>query len=306
MAALARVHKLRRRIYSGEAVVMSRRLVVVGALLSAAALVATGCTNAFTATEPRATPAADTASATATPASSSATPRHSATPDPTTSKRAAVSDPLDLGHKKIKYGQEGKHVKALQKRLTALHYDAGEVDGHYGPNTRYAVWAFDKVNGIKPHDAIGKKVRAAFDDPEQPKALEPGGAKDRVEIKLDKQYLVVYLDDTVALISHISTGSGASYCNKWTDDATGETGTSCGVAVTPTGNYKTYRRIEGWRHSRLGYLYNPVYFNGGIAVHGEPYVPLYPASHGCVRIPMHTSTIFPKLVDKGEMVYVRD
>ncbi|MGH3096300.1 MAG: L,D-transpeptidase family protein [Streptosporangiales bacterium] len=284
---------------------MSRRVVVFGALLSAAALMASGCTNAFTATEPRTTPAADTASA--TPAHSSSPSRHSTTPDASPSERATtVRDPLDLGDKKIKYGRQGRHVKALQKRLTALHYDPGEIDGHYGPNTRYAVWAFDKVNGIKPHDTVGKLVRAAFADPDQPEVLKPGGADNRVEINLDKQYLVVYRGDAVALISHLSSGSGASYCEQYTDEATGDTGTSCGVAVTPTGNYETYRRIEGWRHSRLGYLYNPVYFNGGIAVHGEPYVPLYPASHGCVRIPMHTSTIFPKLVGHDEKVYVRD
>lgn len=285
---------------------MSRRVVVCAALLSAAALMATGCTNAFTASEPRSTPAADTVSATATPAHSSAAPDQSTTPDPTPSDQATTRDPLDLGHKKIKYGQDGKHVKALQKRLKALHYDPGKIDGEYGANTRYAVWAFDKVNGIKPHETVGKKVQAALADPRQPKVLKAGGADDRVEINLDKQYLVVYRNDAVALISHLSSGSGASYCEQWTDDATGDTGTSCGVAVTPTGNYETYRRIEGWRHSRLGYLYNPVYFNGGIAVHGEPYVPLYAASHGCVRIPMHTSTIFPKLVKRGEKVYVRD
>lgn len=285
---------------------MGRRVVVFGALLSAAVLMATGCTNAFTTAEPRATPAADTASASATPSHSNSASRHSASPDPSRSERPSARNPLDLGNNKITYGQQGRHVKALQKRLTALHYDPGEIDGNYGPNTRYAVWAFDKVNGIKPHDTIGTKVRAAFADPEQPKVLKPNGADDRVEINLDKQYLVVYLDDAVALISHISSGSGASYCEHYTDEATGDTGTSCGVAVTPTGNYETYRRIEGWRHSRLGYLYNPVYFNGGIAVHGEPYVPLYPASHGCVRIPMHTSTIFPKLVGHGEKVYVRD
>ncbi|MCB1026167.1 MAG: L,D-transpeptidase family protein, partial [Microthrixaceae bacterium] len=26
------------------------------------------------------------------------------------------------------------------------------------------------------------------------------------------------------------------------------------------------------------------YFNGGIALHGSPSVPSYPASHGCVRL----------------------
>ena len=34
----------------------------------------------------------------------------------------------------------------------------------------------------------------------------------------------------------------------------------------------------GWATSRLGRLYNAVYFNGGIAIHGAPSVPTYPAS----------------------------
>ena len=32
-------------------------------------------------------------------------------------------------------------------------------------------------------------------------------------------------------------------------------------------------------------MYNPVYFNYGVAVHGLSNVPNYPASHGCVRVP---------------------
>jgi lipoprotein-anchoring transpeptidase ErfK/SrfK len=34
----------------------------------------------------------------------------------------------------------------------------------------------------------------------------------------------------------------------------------------------------------LGDMWRPKYFNGGIAVHGSPSVPPYPASHGCVRV----------------------
>jgi len=52
----------------------------------------------------------------------------------------------------------------------------------------------------------------------------------------------------------------------------------------------------------LGKLYNPVYFVGGIAVHGAPSVPNRPASHGCVRIPMHIAEYFPTLVAKGDPV----
>ncbi|HUR48214.1 MAG TPA: L,D-transpeptidase, partial [Acidimicrobiales bacterium] len=78
----------------------------------------------------------------------------------------------------------------------------------------------------------------------------------------------------------------------------------CATAVTPGGSFKITRRIPGWRTSRLGQLYNPLYFNGGIAIHGAPSVPAYPASHGCVRIPMHSARWFPDTVPNGTPVYV--
>jgi hypothetical protein len=53
-------------------------------------------------------------------------------------------------------------------------------------------------------------------------------------------------------------------------------------------------------------MYNPVYFNYGIAVHGMTNVPVYPASHGCVRMPMHIAQNFPSMVKSGDMVYVFD
>ena len=60
------------------------------------------------------------------------------------------------------------------------------------------------------------------------------------------------------------------------------------------------------RESKLGSMYNPVYFNYGIAVHGAILVPLEPASHGCVRIPMSVARYFPALVEYGDRVYVFD
>ena len=67
----------------------------------------------------------------------------------------------------------------------------------------------------------------------------------------------------------------------------------------------TYRRmIEGTRNGPLGDMWNPVYFNYGIAVHGALNVPLEPASHGCVRIPMHISEYFQGLIDLGDKVLV--
>src|SRR5207244_4348779 len=63
--------------------------------------------------------------------------------------------------------------------------------------------------------------------------------------------------------------------------------------------------VTALQKSRLGMLFNPLYFNGGIAIHGAPSVPPYPASHGCVRIPLGASHWFPALVPNGTPVYVK-
>ena len=44
--------------------------------------------------------------------------------------------------------------------------------------------------------------------------------------------------------------------------------------------------------------------NGGIAIHGSEDVPAYPASHGCIRIPMFASQRLTSMVPKGTPVYV--
>ncbi len=70
--------------------------------------------------------------------------------------------------------------------------------------------------------------------------------------------------------------------------------------------FKFYRRYPGWREGELGRMWNPVYFNYGVAVHGAGNVPDYPASHGCVRIPLHIGNYFPSLVKYGDQVFVFD
>jgi hypothetical protein len=59
---------------------------------------------------------------------------------------------------------------------------------------------------------------------------------------------------------------------------------------TRAGHWRVYRRINGWTESRLypgAWMYRPLYFSGGQALHGsatDALVKPYPASHGCVRI----------------------
>ena len=65
-------------------------------------------------------------------------------------------------------------------------------------------------------------------------------------------------------------------------------------------------RKSGLRESQLGTMWNPVYFNYGIAIHGAMQVPKYPASHGCIRIPIFISEYFPAMVQYSDRVFVFD
>lgn len=222
---------------------------------------------------------------------------------PVTAGAAVMAGAVTAPDKPLKLGSKGSAVKWLQQRLKDLRYLPGRVDGRYGGSTLAAVWAFQKVNGIKPSSTVGKRTWAALESPKSPKILVPGGKPTRAEVNLAKQVMVLYVDGQVKLITHISSGSGVPYCE--TAVWQGKSQRFCGSATTPTGNFKTTWRASGWHRSYLGQLYNPIFFNGGIAFHGALSVPLYPASHGCVRLPMNVAGVLPGLLGKGVPVHVR-
>jgi lipoprotein-anchoring transpeptidase ErfK/SrfK len=192
-------------------------------------------------------------------------------------------------------GDHGAAVEQLQQRLKSLGYDPGAIDGEWGQATSYAVWAFQKVNHIKPSSSAGAKTWTALAFPRTPTPLVPEGAKNRAEVDVKHQLLYVYKSGWLVLTSHISSGTESRYYSQ---------GRSA-IAHTPRGRFKVYRKASGWETSPLGVLYKASYFDGGYAIHGEPAVPLHPASHGCVRIPMSTSDIVAKLLPTGTRVYVR-
>lgn len=209
----------------------------------------------------------------------------------------AVASPVQAqANPTLHFGDKGPAVTRLQQRLIALHYDPGTVDGQYGSQTRFAVWAFQKAQGMHPTQAapVGSKTWAALEHPRVPKALVTGGAKNRAEVDIAHQLLFIYKSGKLVLISHISTGRAYYYQNGHKVNGR-----------TPTGNYSVYRKAKGWETSPLGKLYKGNYFYRGYAIHGEPDVPLYPASHGCVRTPMHTADIVANLLPIGTKVYLR-
>ena len=62
--------------------------------------------------------------------------------------------------------------------------------------------------------------------------------------------------------------------------------------------------MTGYDTSPLGVLLDPMYFVGGYAIHGNPSVPPYPASHGCVRVPNFVIYRLFGSEPYGETVYV--
>ncbi|MDP9069787.1 MAG: L,D-transpeptidase family protein [Actinomycetota bacterium] len=191
-------------------------------------------------------------------------------------------------------GARGAQVRALEQRLAELKYDVGRVDGVFDSITGHAVMAFQKVNGMKRSGRATQDVLAKLASAGLPAPMLSAGGATRVEVDIKRQVLFLYTGGGLNRIVSVSTGSGKRYC------VDGQ----CDTAVTPGGSFRITRRITGWRTSRLGRLWNPLYFNGGIAIHGAASVPAFPASHGCVRVPMSTASWLPGVVPNGTPVYV--
>ena len=232
-----------------------------------------------------------------------------------TTAAPVVLVPID---RTLKEGMKGDDVRRVQERLAALKFDPGPVDGIFGQATKQAVWAFEKLVMQTPRKrATGEVTPSTWVIMQSSVQITPRRQADspsHVEIYLPEQVMIVFKGAEVMLVTHISSGSNEQWCEEVTIDP-GEEGNNtgkqikmgiCGDAVTPPGIFYFYNRKQGMRESKLGTMYNPVYFNYGIAVHGAILVPLEPASHGCVRIPMSVARYFPALVAYGDRVYVFD
>jgi N-acetylmuramoyl-L-alanine amidase len=163
----------------------------------------------------------------------------------------------------LRLGSRGASVTYLQRRLAALHYDVGTVDGVFGYSTFHGVVAFQKVNGLVRDGIVGPRTWYALAHPVIPRPRRWLSASS-LEVNLTRQ--VVYLARQGVVLRILDASSGKA------------------STPTPRGNFTIYRRIDGWRQSSLGLMWRPNYFYRGYAVHGSTSVPAYPASHGCVRV----------------------
>jgi TP901 family phage tail tape measure protein len=74
----------------------------------------------------------------------------------------------------LKRGSKGNDVKKLQQVLNKLGFNAGSVDGIFGPKTQAALQAFQKKNGISQTGVLDAATKAKF----KAKGYDQGGLVD--------------------------------------------------------------------------------------------------------------------------------
>jgi len=251
-----------------------RRSLSLVAALAVTLTLAVGCGSAGDhsgAPPPGVSPSS--AAAPTTPAAPTPSASESATPSAEPSEDA-TEKPKPPKDDKLRRGDKGAEVTALQERLTELGYWNGSADASFGQLTQQAVFALQKAAGLSRDGVVGAKTRKALADGVRPKTRSGSGSGRVVEINRKRQLLMLVEDGKIEQIFNTSTGSYEHY------EYEGQTY----LAATPAGRFKVSRQIDGWRDAPLGMLWRPKYFNGGIAVHGAYSVPPYPASHGCARL----------------------
>jgi L,D-transpeptidase catalytic domain/Putative peptidoglycan binding domain len=184
---------------------------------------------------------------------------------------------------RIAFGMTGSPVAQLAAGLRALHYVA-PVTSTFDSRLLDSVYAFEKVQGLPRTGIADAAFWRRLADPLIPRPRYRSPA-DHLEVNKPSQVLYVVRHGQIAQIIPVST---AGLPGKF----------------TPVGRFSIIRKVNGFDPSPLGTLYDPMYFVGGYAIHGNPSVPPYPASHGCVRVPMWIAAYLFAANPYGETVYV--
>jgi peptidoglycan hydrolase-like protein with peptidoglycan-binding domain len=177
-------------------------------------------------------------------------------------------------------GSTGHAVRIMQRQLRALGYVPGRR-GVFDARTARAVLAFRKVTGLP---------RTTSADATFFGRMANGGG--RFKIRYPKHGKHVEADLSLQVIALIDHGKIDRIYP-----------TSSGKPSTPTvlGHFRFYSKTPGFNSHQM-YFSN--YFIGGYAIHGYYDVPVYNASHGCLRVPNPDAYAIYQWVQIGDRIDV--
>lgn len=183
--------------------------------------------------------------------------------------------------------------REAERLLAGLGYWTGPVDGVIDPGTRAALIAFQKWEGRTITGRLTLEELEAIRNAAAPAARDGNYA--HVEVDIDRQVLLVVDEKQRVRVLPVSTGTDKPFVYDGQKS----------IAYTPRGRFVVYEKGVGWEDNLPG-MYYANYFSGGIAIHGSYNVPVQPASHGCIRIPMFAAREVSRLLKLGTIVLVYD
>jgi peptidoglycan hydrolase-like protein with peptidoglycan-binding domain len=176
-------------------------------------------------------------------------------------------------------GEKGVKVLMLQRGLLREGF-AAPVTGYYDDATARGVLAFRKTNELGRDGYASKQVFAMLARGQGAFKLRYPKSGKHVEFDWSRQVLVL--------------ANGAKPYRTYH--------TSSGTPATPTvfGTYQFYLQTPGT--NAKGMVYSS-YFIRGYAIHGYASVPTFPASHGCLRVPIPNAIQIFNWIDIGDTIH---
>ena len=196
---------------------------------------------------------------------------------------SSATAPLEAGARALAIGSTGADVVALRARLAELHVHVPGPSTQFGYELYDAVIAFQKSRGLARTGQVTDDVWRALTAEVLPKPRYRGPGE---HIEIDKTRQILLVVDGGATDAFLPVSSGAT-------------------GNTPEGAWHILWKAPAtstWLGSAI--LYRTMTFHTNFAIHGYPSVPAYPASHGCVRIPIWTADWLYQRSPAGEPVYV--
>jgi len=160
-------------------------------------------------------------------------------------------------------GSGGLTVRVLQSALSRLHYGV-PVDGRFDSATARAVVAYRKVSGLARVSSVNGSVMRRLQRGQGAFHVRFPGHGRHVEANLSAQVLAeIDAGGHVHRVYTMSSGKPST--------------------PTVTGHFHVYSKTPG---TNAKGMVDANYFIGGYAIHGYHDVPVFAASHGCLRIPI--------------------